>query len=220
MIKVCENNECTRKGVEYDDSLTRCPFCEQVLTSSAEVSDGSFENTQIETIALIDMNRKSIEIPLSGCVISRTSALGDSIFNHKWISDPHCRLFIRDSILFVEDIGDSLEGSTNGTSINGEERIPKDTPTPLADKDRLVIAHLKFDVEIKYALVQNPVVSASIEETLIWVVVCPECTKWHKVSAPSERVANCVGCHDPDYAKEIAKVEARQRSETEWKLRE
>jgi ssDNA-binding Zn-finger/Zn-ribbon topoisomerase 1 len=119
--------------------------------------------------------------------------------------------------LFVEDIGDSLQGSVNGTSINGEERIPKNTPYPLTHKDRLAIAHLKFNIEIKSAQVQNPDV---IEETFVWVVVCPECGKWYKVSDSSERVINCDGCDDQSYANEISKVKATQRREADWKLRE
>jgi hypothetical protein len=217
MNKICSNNNCIRKGFEYDDSYLTCPLCEQVLSSSTEMATYATENTQIETATLVDLDHKPIEISLDGCIIGRSSTLGDGVFNHKWVSDPHCRLFIQDGILFVEDIGDSQEGSTNGTSINGEERIAKKTPHPLADKDRLTIAHLKFDVEIKNMQVQNPDI---IEETLIWTVICPECGKWHEVADSSKRISNCDGCDDQSYAKEISKAKATQRRETDWKLRE
>ena len=217
MSKICINNNCIRQGTEYDDSYTACPFCNEVLSPSLGTNECSPDNTQIEAMTLIDMDRKAIAIPLDGCVIGRSSSLGDGIFDHKWVSDPHCRLFVQDGVLFVEDIGDSLQGSTNGTSINGDERIPKNTPTPLAHRDRLTIAHLKFDIEVKTSQVQSPDV---IEEKLIWVVVCPECTKWHKVDDSSGRITNCDGCKDVDYAKEIARVKAVQRSDTDWKSRE
>ena len=217
MRKVCLNNNCIRKGVEYDDSDSICPFCEQLLSSSPETMNSPLENTQIESVILVDLNLSSIEVPLGGCVIGRSSELGDGIFNHKWISDPHCRLFILDGTLFVEDIGDSQEGSVNGTSVNGEMRIPKNTPTPLANKDRLTIAHLKFDVEIKHTHIQNLDV---VEDVMVWVVVCPECTKWHKVDDSSGRIPTCDGCDDPDYAKTIAKTKAAQRREMYWKSRE
>ena len=217
MSKVCTNSDCERPGREYDDSKITCPFCEQMLISSSETNDCSSENAQIEEITLIDINRKAIQIPLEGCIIGRSSGLGNGIFNSPIISDPHCRIFIENGTVYIEDIGERPEGSRNGTYVSSKERIPKYIPTPLFQNATLTIAKSQFRVEIKSTQVQNP---ACIEETLIWTVICPECGKWHKVDDSSKRITNCDGCNDHDYAKEIAKVKAVQRSETDWKSRE
>jgi hypothetical protein len=86
---------------------------------------------------------------------------------------------------------------------------------PIGNGVRLAIAHLKFDVKIKYAQAINP---DYVDEKSVWVVICKICGGWHKVDNKTDTLDFCVKCANRADATEISGVRAVLRSEAEWKL--
>lgn len=226
MSKSCNKIGCTLKNKIYDDNdkRTECPLCKQPLTSYCKANefDIPLPDAVIETVELIEIHsKKSIKIPLDGCVIEKNCDIGDGIFNHKYISDPHCRLSIEKNMLLIEDIGGHIEGSLNGTFINYGDRLTKKIPTLLKNGDILKIAHLKFDVKIKRAATPNPKPDDIIEEKSVlgWVVICKHCGEEYPVENENGKIQTCNSCTNTRDAKDIARVPAvlrkiKWRSET------
>ena len=229
MPKTCRTLDCQLNGYSYEDDneISVCPICQQALTADDGSSTFGESGSALECIVLVEVNtRKEIVIPLEGGVIGRSSPIGDGLFAQRdsngklLVSDPHCRIFTEDGVVYVDDIGDSsLEGSTNGTYVGGGDRIPKNTPTPLTQGVRLAIAHLKFDVALSYALAKNP---DAKEEIMIWVIQCPECGELHKVESKEIRIEVCSNCPNAIDAEQIESEKPMLMSEDkyeEWKSR-
>jgi hypothetical protein len=153
-----------------------------------------------------------LEIPAGGCLIGRGSSFASELFNHKWVSDPHCKISLAEGACLIEDIGSEGMGSTNGTFLNGD-RLPPRTPVRLADGGKIRIAHLMFDVMIE-ASPENcpagPEGGGGGEALLTWVIDCPVCGKRFSVEDGAGRVLECDACGDPVDRRQIAKIRPKQ----------
>jgi CheY-like chemotaxis protein len=67
----------------------------------------------------------------------------DTRFPLPWISRRHCKLFVVDDRVWLEDLG-----SRNGTSLNGKRL---ESPQPLHEGDQLDLAGLAFEVHLSRA---------------------------------------------------------------------
>ncbi|MGA9794065.1 MAG: trypsin-like peptidase domain-containing protein [Rhizomicrobium sp.] len=95
-----------------------------------------------------DGERFAIKIPAlalgethGGAVIGRNPGDAEFIVNKDRISRRHCRLFVRDTQILVEDLG-----STNGTKLNG---LPVKEPEAVHDRDTLDIGDVLFQLRTR-----------------------------------------------------------------------
>ena len=194
-----------------------CGMCFEMNADGALecVSCGTaFENVEaagkpkITFIGTID--GKVIEIPEDGAVIGRDCGIAPDVFNHKWVSESHCRVSIDRNNCYIEDVGSDGNGSTNGTFINGD-KLPKRTPTKFYDGNKLKIAHLLFDIKIEYP--QSVLADEPIEEPaeqLVWAIECPVSGKRFEVESPDAKIAKCDCCDDEMDQKRISKIKPKQ----------
>jgi hypothetical protein len=78
----------------------------------------------------------------TGAVIGRSEASADVTFSPADISRRHAKLFVRDNMLWVVDLG-----SVGGTSINGR-RVDSEAPVSLSTGDEVQLASHRFKVRI------------------------------------------------------------------------
>jgi pSer/pThr/pTyr-binding forkhead associated (FHA) protein len=74
--------------------------------------------------------------------------------NYPEISRQHCRFFVRDGQIWVEDAG-----SRNGTCLNGQALAEA---RPLRDGDNLLLAHFPFQVRLGASAQMSSEPSASV----------------------------------------------------------
>jgi len=156
-------------------------------------------------ITLINViNQGVVEIPEDGGLIGRSCDIAPEIFNHKWVSDPHCRITLKDNQCYIEDIGGEGAGSTNGTFLDGIKLAPR-IPTKLYDGTKIRIAHLIFDGYVKYSEFSD----IPVEERLIWVIECPGSGIRYEVSGANTKITECECCQDSIDKKGIGKVKPK-----------
>lgn len=85
---------------------------------------------------------RGISIPYLPFVLGRQRA-ADSRLQDEALSRRHCAFYRHDGRVWVQDLD-----SANGTRLNGE---PLTRPRPLADGDRLELAHVAFQVRLSRA---------------------------------------------------------------------
>jgi predicted component of type VI protein secretion system len=176
-------------------------ICEEALFP--EVSCGKPKVTLIR-------NGCELELPVDGLKIGRGCSIAPDIFNHNQVSETHCEITIDNTDCYVEDIGSSGAGSTNGTFIDGVA-IPKRTPTKLYDGNTLGIATLVFDVRLEHpqSLISEEPTEESSEKH-IWAIVCPKCKAQYPVENQDTRIQECGKCVVAMHKKLISKETPKQ----------
>lgn len=198
------SKECKACGLPSSDNARECEFCGAEFDDA--VSCGKPEITLVDIIS-----KSAVEIPEEGCMIGRGCAIAPEIFNHKWVSDPHCRISLQGDECYIEDIGAEGVGSTNGTFLDGIKLAPR-VATKFHDGSRIKIAHLIFDVKIEYSQTQPEagICVDSVKESLVWAIECPVCGTRYEVADASARKTECGRCHDSIDKKRIARVKPKQ----------
>jgi len=82
--------------------------------------------------------RAGVEVALAGELTIGRAAGCSLVFDERFVSQVHCRVFVRDGSVFVEDLG-----STNGTWVNGA-RVVGQMPARLGD--RVQVGNLVLEV--------------------------------------------------------------------------
>jgi pSer/pThr/pTyr-binding forkhead associated (FHA) protein len=72
--------------------------------------------------------RAGLEVALGPEITVGRAAGCSMVFDERFVSQVHCRIFLRDGSVFVEDLG-----STNGTWVNGA-RVVGQMPARLGDR--------------------------------------------------------------------------------------
>jgi hypothetical protein len=196
--------ECILCNFTSPDNASECEVC----GAKFEPAPTAVGKPKITLVSVIDGNH--VAIPENGALIGRGGDIAPEIFEHKWVSENHCRITVDGNDCFVEDIGSEGNGSTNGTFIDGI-KLPKRTPTKLYGGSKLKIAHLLFDVKVE--LPQSPVVEETAEtaiEQLIWVIECPVSAKRFEVENSDAKIQECACCVDTVDKKRISKVKPKQ----------
>jgi hypothetical protein len=184
-------------NTENADGATVCELCGSIL-------DGAKKALKPKVSLRLVADNREFEIPDDGCVISREGAFAPEIFNHKFVSDPHCRIAFNDCECTAEDIGGSGSGSTNGTFLD-KIRLAPNVPVILRNDSELRIAHLTFKL-----IFDLPELVAEHEETAppkrIWIIECPVCGARHEVPSESSSISECETCEDEFDKRAIARV--------------
>lgn len=198
------SKECKACGFPSSDKSCECEFCGVRFDNIV-----SGVNPKISLIN--NICNCVVEIPEDGCIISRGSEIAPEIFNHKWVSEPHCRILLKDHECYIEDVGSQGNGSTNGTFLDGIKLAPR-IPTKFYNGSRINIAHLIFDAKVEYPQTQPSTSGCcdSVEEKLIWVIVCKGCGKRYEVENASKRLKDCACCRDSIDREILAKIKPRQ----------
>jgi hypothetical protein len=108
---------------------------------SGKEDAGEMHEFYLEGIAVKDLGgealRKRIVVTKFPAVIGRNSEC-EHCLNLAFISRRHCAFFLRDDLVWVQDLQ-----SQNGTFLNGES---VQDPQPIHDGDRLDLSYLSFQV--------------------------------------------------------------------------
>jgi ribosomal protein L37AE/L43A len=192
---------CMICNTENADGATVCELCGSKLEGGKKAAK---PKVSLQLIA----DKRVIGIPDEGCVISREGDFAPEIFNHKFVSDPHCRIAFNDCECTVEDIGGAGSGSTNGTFLD-KIRLAPNVPVTLRNDSELRIAHLMFK-----AIIEHPEPVAEQEEVdppkRAWIIECPVCGARHEVPSESSSISECESCEDEFDKRAIARVRPRQ----------
>jgi len=200
-----------------------CPVCRaennntdnECVLCGAELSSGSQADVAagLPKITLINFTTKErIEIPPGGGIIGRNCDFAPEAFNHNWVSDVHCRIYVLENECYIEDVGSSGKGSTNGTKLNGNPLVPRQR-FKFINGNTITIAHLVFDVEIKYA--ENNVVNngeINITTETVWVIVCPVCGREYVVENESTVINECEVCEDRMDKRRISSLKPKMKT--------
>ena len=180
------SNVCANCNSHNDEAADVCMVCGTLFEKEKD-------SMGIPKISLILSDDDAIiEIPEGGMIIGRGSDIAQEVFNHKYVSEYHCKIIVNESGCYVEDIGSEGNGSCNGTYVNSE-RLPPNTLAKLKNGDSLEIAHLKFNIKIE---------DIEKEPQLKYIVICEYGKKEHDVKDKSDRISEC----DCDYCKKYPKV--------------
>jgi hypothetical protein len=169
------SNICPICNYTNDETADGCIECGTMFEITTE-STGKLKITLISSV-----DGAIVEIPEEGALIGRGRDIAPVIFNHKWVSEYHCRITTGDNGCYIEDVGSEGTGSSNGTYVNAE-RLPPGAPTRLQNEDTLEIAHLRFCVKIE---------CREEEPQLMWVVRCKKSGVEYEVVDETSRVLNC-----------------------------
>ena len=197
---------CLFCAFENEDSAVQCALCSEAIDNQDVASCGAPQVTLTNAL-----NGSIVQVPENGGLVGRGCGIAPNVFNHKWVSETHCRISIKDNQCFVEDIGSNGEGSANGTYIDGN-RLPKRMPTKFYNGSTLKIAHLLFDVKVEYPQIEQEEDVKEVAEELIWVIDCPACGKRFAVDGANSQKSECDRCKEFDIMdkKRIAKVKPKQ----------
>jgi len=151
-------------------------------------------------IILINIiSKECIEIPEGGGLIGRGCDISPEIFSHKQVSDIHCRISIDGADCYIEDVGSSGKGSTNGTTLDGNDLAPR-VPVKFYNNSTIGIAdlaHLVFDAKIEYPATPVPEsVSNESEIIMVLAIKCPECGTLYDADDNTKTIDECDNCGD------------------------
>jgi pSer/pThr/pTyr-binding forkhead associated (FHA) protein len=207
MSKICKHCTCLN-----DDAAIVCEVCGEALSGAATISRG---RPTITLLLKSSTTARRIVIPEGGGIIGRNYYIAPEIFNHKWVSELHCRISVIDDECYIEDIGSDGMGSTNGTFINGN-KLPPTVPVKFYDGDELNIAkYLLFNVKVEYPQIEMSDDSGDVEtpEKLMWIVVCPVCGTEYTAESEDKGRDECEVCPDSMDKKRISKVKPKPKLE-------
>ena len=201
------SKQCMSCRFENDDNATICSTCGVAFDVVAANSPSGKPKIILKNI----ITNSSVELPDDGCIIGRSYDIAPEMFNHKWVSEPHCKITIIDNDCLIEDIGNEGVGSTNGTFLNGD-RLPARTPTKFYDGSKIKIAHIMFDVTVEYPCQSCESETIDQRESVIfrWVIDCPVSGKRFDVEDGASRITECDCCTDSVDKRKIAKIKPKQ----------
>jgi hypothetical protein len=202
MAKICLNCDWSN-----DDSALTCEAC------GSDLAGNTPKTSVTPKITLINEAGDVLDVPEGGCLIGKECDFAPSIFNHKWVSDTHCKISVIDGECYIEDIGSDGVGSTNGTKLRGN-LLPPRTKTKFHNGDKIKIAHIMLDVKVEYPhtdISKNDEVE-NASENIQWVIDCPACGWRYEVSGTDDRICLCEKghCVDSFDKKKIAKAKPKQ----------
>ncbi|MCL2200661.1 MAG: FHA domain-containing protein [Oscillospiraceae bacterium] len=199
------SKECTVCYWNNPGNADECEECGAVLRTDVAALGAPC----ITLISIID--KTPIILPGNGAVLGRSCGIAPELFNHKWVSESHCRVSVDGSDCYIEDIGSDGNGSTNGTFLNGD-KLPKRTSVKFFSGNKLKIAHLMFDIKVEYPQSEEagPATSAEEQEILTWVIECPVSGRRYEVDGSSYKIEQCGCCEDLVDKKRISKVKPKQ----------
>ena len=202
------SKKCNFCSTINDDNT---PICTECGRDEFDIVDSDSPSGKPKISLKNIVSDVSVEVPEVGCLIGRGYDFAPEMFNHKWVSEPHCKISIVDNDCIIEDIGSEGVGSTNGTFLNGD-RLPARTPTKFYDGSKIMIAHIMFDVTVEY-----PYKSCESEENghdegvpFKWVIDCPVSGKRFDVENSTSHITECDCCTDPVDKRKIARIRPKQ----------
>lgn len=90
---------------------------------------------------LLKLHKQALGDP-DGVILGRNPRNATFIISHEEIGREHARLYVRDGVLYAEDLA-----SVNGTRVNGKP-LPANESAPLVDGSTLEIGPLSFNVQL------------------------------------------------------------------------